>query len=233
MPLSNTALGKAQIDLVIFDCDGVLVDSEILSKRVLLSMLSDLGVVASGAYFDQYFLGRSYESVTSQIYKDYEVELSSHFRQDYQDELLQVFANELVPTKHLQWMLSKLQRNNCVATSSSPERVNFALTTTKILPHFKDRIFTASEVKNGKPAPDLFLHSAKKMGVSPNNCLVIEDSQAGIEAGLAAKMHVIKYAGASHFDSIPNRQSDIIDDIATIYDWSQFYELLPALQSTP
>lgn len=232
MPLSNTPLGQAKIDLVIFDCDGVLIDSEFLSKRVLLSMLSNLGIEASSDYFDRYFLGRSYEAMTAQIYQDYQITLPSTFRQDYHHELMLVFTQELVPTTQLSWMLNQLQVPYCVATSSSPERTRFALSTTKLYSYFQGQIFTASEVQNGKPAPDLFLHAAKQMGIDPAKCLVIEDSQAGIEAGVAANMHVIKFAGASHLIDLPVSSSAIIDETHIIKEWSQLYQLLPALRTT-
>lgn len=228
MSTFSTPLKSANIELIIFDCDGVLVDSEGLSKRVLLQMLAGLGVVASDAYFDQHFLGRSYEAVTASIYNDYGVTLPAAFQQEYQTELLQVFAQELRPTNALTQMLEKLQLPYCVATSSSPNRVDFALKSTNLIHYFEGRIFTASEVKNGKPAPDLFLHAAKKMGIAAQNCLVVEDSQAGIEAGLAANMHVIKYAGASHLVNTAPSSSDIQNKITIIREWPELFSYIPS-----
>ena len=228
MSTLSTPLKSANIQLVIFDCDGVLVDSEGLSKRVLLQMLAGIGVVASDAYFDQHFLGRSYEAVTASIFNDYSVTLPATFQHEYQTQLLQVFAQELRPTIALTQMLAQLTLPYCVATSSSPNRVDFALKSTNLIDYFAGQVFTASEVKNGKPAPDLFLHAAKQMGMAPQNCLVIEDSQAGIEAGLAANMHVIKYAGASHLVNKAASTNDKQNKILIIREWPELFSYIPS-----
>ncbi|MDO6695629.1 HAD family phosphatase [Aliiglaciecola sp. 3_MG-2023] len=228
----NTSLSHSSIDLVIFDCDGVLIDSEILSKRVLLKMLDDLGVSISDNYFDSYFLGQSFKSVTERVLIDYSVQLTEQFRANYLEALLQVFAEELVPTDGLKEMLSQLNITNCVATSSSPQRVKFALKTIGLTDYFAERVTTSSEVKNGKPAPDIFLHAASKFAVDPENCLVIEDSQAGIQGALAANMQVVKYAGASHLKDKGLLDVDVENNVATIFDWQQLFELIPSLNST-
>ena len=186
------------IELVIFDCDGVLIDSEILCKRVLISMLADLGVVITGEYFDRHFLGKSFPSAKQQIITDFNVALADDFRDEYLAELLVVFAEELKPTDGLEDLLTSLNVTHCIATSSSPSRVNFSLETTGLSAFFEGKVTTSEEVENGKPAPDIFLLAALKMGVSPEKCLVIEDSMAGIEGALAASMQVIRYTGASH-----------------------------------
>ncbi|UUO25353.1 HAD family hydrolase [Colwellia sp. M166] len=219
------------INLVIFDCDGVLVDSEILSQRVLLSMLEEIGVVVSEEYFLSNFLGFNFEHVTAKVFADFAITLTSEFRQRYRGELITVFAAELQKTQQLDWLLSELNVTSCVATSGSPEKVKHSLHYTKLEQYFNGRVFTSSEVKHGKPAPDLFLHAAKKMGVAPQNCLVLEDSNAGIRAGLAANMHVIRYVGASH---LKNRDiaTQILDDVSTIEHWKQLFEQVPSLSSS-
>lgn len=219
------------INLVIFDCDGVLVDSEILSQRVLLSMLTEVGVVVSEDYFLINFLGYNFEHVTAKVFADFAVTLTSEFRQRYRAALIEVFASELQKTEHLDRILSQLKVNSCVATSGSPEKVKHSLHYTKLEQYFDDRVFTSSEVKNGKPAPDLFLHSAKKMGVEPHNCLVIEDSNAGIRAAQAANMHVIRYIGASHLKN-KDIATQILDEVSTIVHWDQLFELVPSLISS-
>ena len=231
MTKSKPLSSSNAINLVIFDCDGVLVDSEILSQRVLLSMLNELSVVASEEYFLTNFLGYNFEHVTAKVLADYGVTLTSEFRQRYREALIETFAQELQKTEQLEWLLSQLNVKSCVATSGSPEKVKHSLYYTKLDQYFDGRVFTSSEVKNGKPAPDLFLHAAKKMGVSPENCLVIEDSNAGIRAGLAAKMHVIRYVGASH---LKNRDitTQIPDDVSTIGHWNQLFEQVPSLSSS-
>jgi len=216
------------IDLIIFDCDGVLVDSEVLSKRVLLSLLVKLGVSLPDDYFYRHLLGYNFEHVTAKIFTDFAVILTSEFRQNYRQALLNVFAKELKPTKQLKWLLSQLNVDTCVATSSSPQRVRTALKYTGIEDYFRGSVFTSSEVKQGKPAPDLFLHAAAKMAVAPKNCLVIEDAPAGIQAAQAANMPVIRYAGASHMKT----SAQMLDDVSTITDWKQLLDKIPSLSST-
>ncbi|MEP1386135.1 MAG: HAD family hydrolase [Paraglaciecola sp.] len=230
-----TNFGKSltlkHIKLIIFDCDGVLIDSEILSKRVLLKMLNELGAKASGDYFDRHFLGHSYEHVSAKILEDYGVVLPKQFKDDYHQSLMQTFSKELVPTPELKVLLSQLKLPICVATSSSPERVKHALSVTELTDYFTNCVFTSSEVKRGKPAPDIFLHAAKKMGVPPEHCLVIEDSTAGITAAKAANIPVIKYAGASHLKNLRTEVSNVKDDAVTIHEWKQLFELAPSLIS--
>ncbi|WP_339721691.1 HAD family hydrolase [uncultured Paraglaciecola sp.] len=225
MTLANYLLGNP-IELIIFDCDGVLVDSEILSKQTLLKMLNDLGANVSDEYFYTHFLGYNFEHVTAKVLADFSLVLTDEFRFAYRDALLAVFTTELKPTVKLDSMLEKLSVKSCVATSSSPAKVGHALQATALNEYFSGNVFTASEVKNGKPAPDLFLHAANKMGVAAEHCLVIEDSQAGIQGAKAANMRVIRYAGASHLI-----HHSYHDDVHTITHWDQLNHLLFEIDS--
>jgi HAD superfamily hydrolase (TIGR01509 family) len=227
------------IKLIIFDCDGVLVDSEILSQRVLLGMLKKLDVVVSEDYFLTNFLGFNFKHVTAKVFEDFSVKLTSEFRERYRAELINVFAVELQQTNDLEWMLSQLKIDSCVATSGSPEKVKHSLHYTKLEDYFAGKVFTSSEVKHGKPAPDLFLHAANSMGVAAKNCLVIEDSHAGVCAAQAANMNVIRYVGASHLNSkniltqiSDGSNSDNLSRVCTIEHWSQLFEQVPSLISS-
>lgn len=216
------------IKLVIFDCDGVLIDSEVISQRVLLRMLNALDIDVSPDYFNANFLGYSFDHVKNKILEDFLVALPNNFSEDYQHVLMNEFATELTPTDQLDWMLKQLNVPYCVATSSSPQRVNRALDITQLTHYFSHYTFTTSEVKKGKPAPDLFLHAAKKMNAQPEHCLVIEDSPTGIQAAQAANMPIIHYVGASHLHPIRNT----LDGVTTITHWRQLFELAPWLSST-
>lgn len=231
MKQSDFLHSQRHIDLIIFDCDGVLVDSEILSQRVLLNMLKKLNVDVSADYFDKHFLGYNFEHVTAKVLADFNITLTNEFRQRYRQALIEVFALELKPTVQLEWLLSQLNVNSCVATSGSPEKVKHSLNYTGLENYFSGRVFTSSEVKKGKPAPDLFLHVADKMGVLPEKCLVIEDSKAGIKGAQAANMQVIRYAGASHMLS-RNTESQPFDGVSTIDHWNQLIEMIPSLSSS-
>lgn len=228
---SESSVHDTTIDLIIFDCDGVLVDSEVLSQRVLLNMLSELGANISDDYFHQHFLGFNFDHVTLKVKEDFDLELTEEFRLSYRQSLIDVFATELTQTNGLQHMLSQLNVKTCVATSSSPEKVKHALQYTKLDHFFKGHVFTSSEVEHGKPAPDLFLHAANQMGVPPQNCLVIEDSQAGMKGALAANMKLIRFTGAGHLNHIA--QSKLAYAGATvIQDWQQLFSLYPELSAT-
>ncbi|MBU2881319.1 HAD family hydrolase [Psychrosphaera sp. B3R10] len=227
--LINTDLNS--IELIIFDCDGVLIDSEILSQRVLLGLLKELGVDVSEDYFHKHFLGFNFEHVTAKVLTDFDVILTTEFRHKYRKALIDVFETELNQTEQLEWMLSQLNIKTCVATSSSPEKVSNALRITNLASYFVERVFTASEVENGKPAPDLFLHAANKMGVLPENCLVIEDSVAGLRGALAAKMHVLRYVGAGHLKNRDNA-TQTYKGISTISHWKQLFEKVPSLSTS-
>lgn len=231
MVQSGSLLSKHDIKLIIFDCDGVLVDSEILSQRVLLHMLKGIGVNASEDYFYTHFLGYNFEHVTAKVLEDFSVTLTSEFRESYRKALVKVFASELVTTVGLNGLLSQLNVSSCVATSGSPEKVKHSLSFTGLENFFNGRVFTSSEVEKGKPAPDLFLYAAAKMGVLPENCLVIEDSPTGIKAALAANMRVIRYTGASH---MKNRKitTQLLDGISTIDHWEQLFEKYSSLNSS-
>jgi HAD superfamily hydrolase (TIGR01509 family) len=220
MTLANYLQGNP-IELIIFDCDGVLVDSEILSKQTLLKMLKELGVNVSDEYFYTHFLGYNFEHVTAKVLADFSVVLTDDFRFAYRGALLEVFTTELKSTVGLDSMLEKLNVKSCVATSSSPAKVSHALHATELKEYFSGHVFTASEVENGKPAPDLFLHAANKMGAAVEHCLVIEDSQAGIQGAKAANMRVIRYAGASHLIN-----QKISDDVHTITQWEQLVHFI-------
>jgi HAD superfamily hydrolase (TIGR01509 family) len=231
MDLVNTIPELKDIKLVIFDCDGVLIDSEGLSKRELLKLLKRLGVDITDSYFENHFLGHSFEHVTAKIYQDFEVTLPDTFRPEYQKALIAAFTAELQPTPGLRDMLDILAVPRCIATSSSPTRVGHAMKVTGLDRYFAPNIFTASQVKNGKPAPDLFLHAAKNMGVDAKHCLVIEDSPAGVQAAKAANMRVIRYAGASHMEPWRRAIDPLTDDVTTISQWQNLYTLAPALST--
>ena len=126
-------------------------------------------------------------------------------------------------------VLASLPIASCVATSSSPPRARRSLELTGLLPHFEGRVFTASEVANGKPAPDLFLHAAKQMGVSPDQCLVVEDSVPGIKAALAASMRVWHFTGGSHFKGIGFLPGTEDLKIPAFDNWAKFFDIEPGL----
>lgn len=185
-------------DLVIFDCDGVLIDSEVISARMLIDELAGFGVDIDTAYVARHFLGRSYPIVLQQIRDEFGITLPDGFEAAYRARLIAAFQQELRPIEGVRDVISRLSVPYALATSSSPPRLADSLQIVGFSDLFEGRCTTASEVSRGKPAPDLFLLAAEKNHVAPSRCLVIEDSLAGVQAGLAAGMTVWRFTGGSH-----------------------------------
>jgi HAD superfamily hydrolase (TIGR01509 family) len=184
--------------LVIFDCDGVLIDSEVISAQMLIAELAGHGVVMDMAFVSRHFLGRSYPVVLREVRERWGVALPDQFEADYRARLLAAFERQLQVMPGAEAAIAALDVPYCLATSSSPERLRRSLEITRLAPLFEGRAFTASAVARGKPAPDLFLYAAAAMGAAPGDCLVIEDSLNGVRAGLAAGMEVWRFTGGSH-----------------------------------
>lgn len=214
-----------EVELVIFDCDGVLVDSETISARVLLSRLSACGVDVGFDHFRKHYLGRSFPKVAAEVREMHRVALPDDFEASYRSALLAAFEKELQPMQGILPVIGGLAVRTCVATSSSPPRARRSLEITGLLEHFDGRIFTASEVPNGKPAPDLFLHAAQRMEADPARCLVIEDSLPGLKAGLAAGMEVWQFTGGSHLLG----EDAGLPGVRVLQRWSAFREMKPFL----
>ncbi len=216
------------VDLVIFDCDGVLVDSELLSAEVLIGELAALDIAIDRGYVREHFLGRSFPTVARLIAATFERVLPEDFEARYRAALLRRFETELRPTPGVAQLLARLACAACVATSSSPPRVRNALQVTDLARFFGPNVFTASQVAHGKPAPDLFLFAAARMQVPPPRVLVIEDSRPGVIAAQAAGMQVMRYSGGAHLaDHVP----DPHDAVSSFDSWADFPQNL--LSSDP
>ncbi|MCP3467787.1 MULTISPECIES: HAD family hydrolase [unclassified Bradyrhizobium] len=185
-------------DLIIFDCDGVLVDSELLSCRCLSEVLSEFGIVLSAEQALELFLGRSTKAI-EQHYRDLGQVVPESFLPRFKSRVLSTFASALRPIPGIGALVSELNRPFCVASSSDIDRVSLSLEVTGLKPHFGDRLYTAQMVRHGKPAPDLFLYAAEKMRTDPARALVIEDSVSGVQAAKAAGMTVWGFVGGSHY----------------------------------
>ncbi|MER8405376.1 HAD family hydrolase [Mesorhizobium sp. M1307] len=185
-------------ELVIFDCDGVLVDSEMLSVSALLEMIALAGGNVSEDIAYEHFLGKSMKSVREILASDFGLDLTEQHLTEMRSELMRRFREELKPMPGIAQVLPRLGVPCCVASSGTLERIRYALDVTGLLGLLEPHLFSAAMVARGKPAPDLFLHAADKMRAAPRNCLVVEDSPAGIEAARAAGMRVLAFTGGSH-----------------------------------
>jgi HAD superfamily hydrolase (TIGR01509 family) len=187
-------------DLIIFDCDGVLVDSEVLSCRCLAQVLATHGIDLDVDQAMDLFLGRS----TSAVFAHYQARglaIPQQFSIALRAAVRVAFAAALRPIEGIGAVLDGLQIPFCVASSSDIDRVSFSLSLTGLASYFDGRLYTSQMVERGKPAPDLFLYAADRMQVAPYRTLVIEDSVSGVEAARAAGMTVWGFVGGSHYQS--------------------------------
>jgi HAD superfamily hydrolase (TIGR01509 family) len=185
----------ASLDLVIFDCDGVLVDSEPLALRVCVELGAELGWPLTEKEIIDRFLGRSERAVRAQIEERLGPEAADRWETLYRERLNAAIDTELTEVDGISEALDALTLPSCIASSGSHAKMRRTLTRTGLYERFAGRIFSASEVERGKPAPDLFLHAASRLGVAPERCAVVEDSQYGVRAARAAGMRCFAYAG--------------------------------------
>ena len=187
-------------DLIVFDCDGVLVDSEVLSIGGVVSVLNEAGVPATYAMIARYFGMKQADimlKVSEETGHDVPLAVSARIWPAVRDR----FERELKPMPGLADFLRRHPDvPRCVASSSGPDRIRASLKLTGLAPFFGENIFSASQVARGKPEPDLFLFAAAAMGTEPSRCVVIEDSRCGVMAAVAAGMRAIGYAGGSHIE---------------------------------
>jgi HAD superfamily hydrolase (TIGR01509 family) len=183
--------------LLIFDCDGVLVDSETLSCRIDAETLTECGVPYTAEEVSREFTGVSIKDQITRIESERGIRLPDDFTERLNRTLFQRFETDLKPIEGVRDAILSLPFPRCVASSSIPERIALSLRITGLADLF-DNIFSSAQVARGKPAPDLFLHAASRMNALPGECLVIEDSMAGVQAARAAGMRVIGFVGGSH-----------------------------------
>jgi HAD superfamily hydrolase (TIGR01509 family) len=189
-------------EVVIFDCDGVLVDSEVIALGVMRRRLSEAGFRLTDQETRERFLGRRLDSSLSGIETELGRPLPETFRDGFSREIVSAFARDLKGIAGVREAVEGLRARVCVASSSGHKRLRLSLRVVGYETMFAPNIFSAADVAEGKPSPDLFLHAARTMGVAPKDCLVIEDSVAGVVAGRAAGMAVFGFVGASHFVAV-------------------------------
>jgi HAD superfamily hydrolase (TIGR01509 family) len=185
----------AAIELVIFDCDGVLIDSERLAVKVDVLALGELGWPLSEADVIARFVGRSDRETRAAIEAHLGRKLPDGWTERIQQRYRQAFAAELRPVEGVLDALDRIALPTCVASSGTHEHLRYTLSLTGLYERFAGRIFSADDVAAGKPAPDLFLHAASEMAVNPADCVVVEDSRPGVEAARAAGMRALAFAG--------------------------------------
>jgi HAD superfamily hydrolase (TIGR01509 family) len=200
-------------DLVIFDCDGVLIDSELLSVEADLACLAEDGITCSADEILERYTGISMAGMLADLEARHGRSFPD-FAVRHRERLRALFEAQLRPIPGVAELLASLDTEVCVASSSTPERLHHALTLVGLFDRLHPHIFSTTEVARGKPAPDLFLYAAEKMRVEPRRCVVVEDSLPGIAAAVAAEMTAIGFTGGAHCR--PGHDSRLYDEGAAL-----------------
>ena len=185
-------------EVVIFDCDGVLVDSEVLASARLGAALERLGLKLDESQIRELFLGVSEQAMLGIAERALGAPLPPEFQSELANDVLADFERELKGIKGIAELIGRLDARVCVASSSSIERIRASLRIVGYASLFEPHVFSASQVARGKPEPDLFLHAARRMGARAADCLVIEDSVHGVTAARRAEMVVFGFTGGAH-----------------------------------
>lgn len=209
-----TDLAPGSVGLVIFDCDGVLIDSERLSVKVDVLVLHELGWPLSEAEVVKRFVGRSDRDTKAAIEAHLGRTLPIDWEEQMQTLYRQAFEADLAPVDGVLEALAAITVPSCVASSGTHEYLRYALGLTGLYERFEGRIFSAEDVARGKPAPDLFLHAAGQMATKPARCVVVEDSRSGVEAARAAGMRTLAFAGGlSPPELLEGRNTIVFEDM--------------------
>ena len=197
-------MNRSEIDAIIFDSDGVLVDSEIIHIAVERELLAEMGLHYDYQTYVSRFVGLSNTDFHEALGHDYTATTGTRFPSDFGERLKERIwpriDADLKPTPGVRALVDKFDWPVAVASSAVLPRLHHKLKLTDLFDLFAPHIYSSDHVANGKPAPDLFLHAAAKLGVTPSRCLVIEDSVNGVIAGCKAKMTTVGFIGGGHAD---------------------------------
>ena len=225
-----------QPELVIFDCDGVLVDSEIVAARVEAEMLTAAGYAITAEELAQTYSGLTFKDILLRIEQEAAVPFQATLLDDVEKRVDQRLAREVRAIEGAHEAVASVRGKRCVCTNSGRDRVAASLARTRLAPFFEGAVFSVEDVASGrpKPAPDIFLHAAQAMGAAPEATFVVEDSVHGVAGAKAAGMRVIGFTGASHShpghadllteagaETVIRRWADFPAVIAALSEWSQ------------
>ncbi|MGW5126612.1 HAD family hydrolase [Streptomyces sp. NPDC004069] len=205
------------IELVIFDCDGVLVDSERIAVRVQVALGTELGWPLTEDEVVDRFIGRSHAAIREQVATRLGQETAAIWSERFEQLHREAVDTDLAAVDGLPEALDAITLPTCVASSGSHDKMRHTLGRTGLYDRFAGRIYSATDVARGKPAPDLFLHAARQMGVDPAACVVIEDSQPGVRAARAAGMRAFGYAGGlTPAERLEGPGTTVFDDMRSL-----------------
>ncbi|MCB1452711.1 MAG: HAD family phosphatase [Rhizobiaceae bacterium] len=207
--------------LVIFDCDGVLVDTEALANQRLSEWITAAGLPLTGPQCRKRFVGMSMYSVRDTLRADDGIDLGEDFPERWADGLPDLFSDGVNAIPHVAELIGRLDKSGvplCVASSANVGKMHTTLGSVGLLERLEPVLFSADMVARGKPAPDLFLFAASSMGFEPSACIVIEDAVAGVKAGRAAGMRVLAYHGDPESDihALTAAGGELFDDMRKV-----------------
>jgi HAD superfamily hydrolase (TIGR01509 family) len=223
------------IQAIIFDCDGVLVDSEVLALEVELAILAEQGLSFEREDYVTRFMGLSYEAfhdvIDAEAQKRLGRSISDNIRGELAQRLRQTMIARLTPVPGAVAAVAGTPMLKAVASSSTREGLERKLKQVGLWAHFEPHVYSADHVAKAKPAPDLFLHAAEKLGVPPDQCLVLEDSVNGVVAGRAAGMRVWGFLGGGHVHDRLGERLIAAGAERLVADWPEAARLLAALHA--
>jgi HAD superfamily hydrolase (TIGR01509 family) len=193
MATRGDRVNKSRFDLVIFDCDGVLVDSELITNRIFAGMLNEMGIPVSLDDVFEQFVGRSMPQCLELTAGLLGRPVPDEFVPEFQARAAAALKSELKAVPGIEEVLATIGIPYCVASSGTHEKMHTTLGVTGLLPKFQGKMYSVTEVARSKPAPDVFLYAARESGVDASACAVIEDTPTGVRAGVAAGMTVFGY----------------------------------------
>lgn len=205
-----------EFELVIFDCDGVLVDSERITNTVFAEMLNEQGLAVSLDDMFRDFVGRSMSQCLAIIEKKLGRPVPGHFLDQYDIRTKRALAEKLQPVRGIKEALKIIDLPKCVASSGSLDKMRTTLGLTGLLDEFDGKLFSVTEVENPKPHPDVFLHAANTMGWPAARSAVVEDTVLGVRAGVAAGMTVFGYAELSSPRALADAGATVFDDMCVL-----------------
>ena len=216
--------------LIIFDCDGVLVNSEPISNRVLAEALTESGLPLTVQDCYEHFMGRTMADCLEILAGRFGHRVADDFVDRLRQRTLDALRAEVEAVPRVAAALARISAPTCVASSGPLVKMTTTLQRTGLLPLFEDRLFSAAGMARGKPHPDIFLHAAEKMGAEAHACAVIEDSPVGVQAGIAAGMTVFGYAALSDHRALAAAGARVFTDMQEL---PALLEQHPAPQPAP
>lgn len=201
---------------IIFDCDGVLVDSEPIGNQVMVDMANEYGAQINLDYAYKNFKGNAIKCCISHISELIGSELPTHFESEYRRRSFEKFKNEIQPIEGVKPLIESLKIPFCVASSGPENKIKLNLERTDLLPYFEDKIFSCYTIQKWKPDPDVFLWAAKTMGFLPQECLVIEDSITGVEAAIKGGFDVFGFTAHDYNKDLKKVATKTFSDMSLL-----------------